>query len=40
MTHGEGDVVGRVHRIGDELLLQQGEALGDHAVSRAGYAHG
>jgi hypothetical protein len=40
MTHGLGDVVGCVDGIGDELLLQQGEALGDHALSTAGCAPG
>ena len=34
LTHGDGDVVGRVHGIGDELLLQQAEALGDYACRR------
>ncbi len=34
LTDGDGDVVGRIHRIGDELLLQQGETLGDHARRR------
>ena len=32
MAHGEGDVVGGVDRIGDEFLLQQGEALGNQPV--------
>ena len=32
MAHGEGDEVGCVDRIGDELLLQQGEALGNQAA--------
>ncbi len=34
LPHGDGNVVGRVHGIGDELLLQQAEALGDYAGRR------
>ena len=30
MTHGQGDIVGGVDRIGDEFLLQQGKAFRDH----------